>query len=88
MALVPVLALEEALPLANQTAGVIIPCQLPGLKRQENDPQLREFFHQTRANQATFIAGQDALQSGLLASPPEEVLIYPGNEELVAFAHD
>ncbi|MCP4289824.1 MAG: DJ-1/PfpI family protein [Gammaproteobacteria bacterium] len=88
LSLVPDLTLEEALPLANRTACLIIPCPATGLNRLASDPRLADFLHQAQANQATIVVGNGPIQSDLLPMIPTQVTRYPGQEDLVAFARE
>ncbi len=82
------LTLEQALPLAHQTLCLIIPASMPGLKRLDNDPRVRDFFNLAHGNQATFIAGYDVVQQQLLPAARDNVITYPNSEELIWFARE
>ena len=92
LTLYPDLILEQALPLANKTIAVIIPCGSLGTKPLENDPRLADFFHEAYESSAQFVIGQQ-LKTSYLADinllPPEQdvVITYPDDsEDLVVFA--
>ena len=89
LALVPDLSLDQALPLAAQATGVIIPATLPGLKRLQNDPRISEFLRQADLHQARFVLGaMDQAEVAALEWFPftcERVSFYPPCEDLVVF---
>jgi hypothetical protein len=91
LALVPDLTLDQALPLAPQAICVILPYASRGIKRLRNDPRIREFFHLAYAsNRAKFVVGQfnqaAIAKLGLFPVSADNVVVYPGSEDLVAFA--
>ncbi len=88
LVLVPDLTLEEALPLANRTICLVIPCQSPGLKRLQSDPRLQDFFEQIDVNKAIIVTGQAVLNLGLLPDLVEKVIFLPENEDLIVFARE
>jgi hypothetical protein len=92
LALMPDLTLDQALLLASQATCVIIPSAIGRRKQLNNDPRLRQFFEQARANQAQFITGRwyKSRPAGLeLPTPVEEsVMNYPETEDIVKFARE
>ena len=92
LALVPDLSLDQALPLAEKTRGVIFPSNPAGLKRLQSDPRVGDLLQRTTAHRAKFVLGQ--------ASPAElaeldetavdlgQILLYPPGENLLDFAHE
>jgi len=92
LALVPDLTLDQALSLARQAICVVIPATLPGLKRLQNDPRVRDFFRQADHQRARFVVGAvDQTELAKLAwfpSSNERVIFYPPCEDLVAFAQE
>jgi hypothetical protein len=90
LALTPDLTLEQALPLASQAICLVIPCASPGLRRLNNDPRLGELFRLVRSHNAKFVVGQlresDIAEFDLFSPAGDGVFIYPGREDLVAFA--
>ena len=90
LALVPDLTLTQAMPLAQQTACVIVPCEFRVMQHLKQDPRLREFFDLARSHQAKVVIGplhdSHAEDFEPLPLSPETVTIYPAAEDLVEFA--
>ena len=90
LALVPDLTLGQALLLAAQTIGVIIPSPLSGLKGLQHDPRIVEFFQQAARHQARFVLGAftqtEIAKLTWLPVPAEQITFYPPFENLVTFA--
>lgn len=51
------LTLDQALPLADQAIGVVIPCTITGLARVENDPRVGAFLRKVRGYGVRVIVG-------------------------------
>lgn len=92
LALVPDLTLDEALPLADSTICVVIPCQSPRVKQLKNDPRLHDFFDRAYANQAKFVIGQlneaDLVNLRLFPLSSPNIIFYPSPEELDKFVDE
>jgi len=92
LALVPDLTLERALPLADRASCVIIPCPLRVAQSLKNHPRLQEFFSLARSNQAKVVigplTGSDLDDLNLFSLSREDVIVYPGSEDLVQFARE
>lgn len=90
--LVPDFTLDQALPLATETACLIIPCQTLPSKHLNNDPRIRKFIEQINANQALFLVGhQDVISQIDLkqsAIAKDAMLIYPDIDQIIPFARD
>lgn len=92
MVLRPDLTLEQALRLASEVVCLIIPCTKLGLKTLVTEARLGKLLNQIKTNQGIFVIGalnDEDLTKVLPASIQiENVLVYPGNETLFAFASD
>jgi len=92
LALVPDLSLDQALPLATQALGVIIPATLAGLKRLQHDPRIREFFQQADHHRAQFVLGAvsqaEIIALGWLPYSDDRIILYPSCEDLMIFAQE
>jgi hypothetical protein len=93
LTLVPDLMLSEAVPLARQAIGVVIPCASTHLRRFANDPRLGDLLTQSQAQQARLVVREDLdpvtlLALGLSVVHEEAVAIelYPEGESLIAYA--
>jgi len=93
LALLPDLTLEQALPLANNTACLIIPYTSTGANRLKCDPRLRKFFDQAFTNRAKFVIGRlndgNVTNLGLFpTSATDNITTYPENGSMVEFARE
>lgn len=90
LALVPDLTMDQALLLASQAIGVIIPTARDSSRGFSNDPRLRQFFELASSNQAKFFSGGWAKTRpaglDLPASVEGKITIYPEDEDIVKFA--
>ncbi|MEZ4677394.1 MAG: hypothetical protein R2932_24570 [Caldilineaceae bacterium] len=91
--LVADLALDEALPLADQAACVVVPCPIELLGRFLHDPRLRIFLETATVQETPLLMAQSAAMThtaDLLSEiglyiVPELTIIYPAGEELLPF---
>ena len=92
LALVPDLTLDQALPLASQTIGLIVPAISRWHESFNNDPRLHQFFDQAHLNQAVFVIGHwdDDIATSLRLPTltDDHIIIYPDPEDLVKFARN
>lgn len=86
LVLTPDLSLAQALPLAKQALGLIIPCPLKVAQQLWHDPRLADFIAQIRAQGVRLVSGPGEEAAGELAEAIDEaVLVYPEHEDLVRF---
>jgi len=92
LALVPDLTLDQALPLAAQAIGLIIPAAAGQSQWLNNDPRLGQFFEQASSNQARFVMGSrpeiGQAELELPASVQGKVMVYPEAEGVMKFARE
>ncbi|RIK41122.1 MAG: hypothetical protein DCC55_12925 [Chloroflexi bacterium] len=84
------LTLGDALLVAHQAIGVILPCTAATVQRIDNDPRVYELLQQACANGAPLIIQHaDALRESRLKHLPvlqENINIYGEQADLIAFA--
>lgn len=86
LVLTPDLGLAQALPLAKQALGLIMPCPLNVVQQLWHDPRLADFIAQIRAEGGRLISGPgEGAAEEVAEAVGEAVLIYPEHEELVRF---
>lgn len=86
LVLTPDLSLAQALPLAKQALGLIIPCALSVAQQLWHDPRLADFITQLRAGGARLVSGPgEGAAGGVAEAVGEAVLVYPEHEDLVRF---
>jgi len=88
LALYPDMMLGEALLLAAQAGGVIIPAGVEHIKPFQNDPRLKYFLYRASANQARLVVrgGNGADEAALELFPAiDNLVMYTAQEDLGAF---
>ena len=92
LALAPDLTLDQALPLASQTVGLIIPAVSRWSESFNNDPRLHQLFEQALSHQAIVVIGHwDDATAANLRLPlltNDHIIIYPQAADLFKFAHE
>jgi len=79
------LALDQALPLAQQAAVVIMPCARDRWLTFRNDPRLLAFLAECVAHQAMILLAPPAGGHPLALPPTAQVEVYPTGTALFAF---
>jgi hypothetical protein len=91
MVIVPDLTLDQAVRLAPRVQGIVMPCDVDGLRLVRNDPRLSSLFLSATGNHALFILGEhnlEALHTLNLFPASATFAPYPEQEDLLNFAHD
>lgn len=91
LALVPDLTLEQAMPLAGQARCLVVPAAWSAVQALGNDPRWQRFFSAVEANQALVVLEPSAATDGAgqlagASASKQEVLVYPPDAEMMAFA--
>ena len=80
--------ISELSELIEQVRCIVFPCGQSSCQRMENDPRLTRLFAEAARSGAMFIVNtsRDLVQALLPSSTSQEqILIYPGKEDLSAF---
>ena len=87
--LLPDMTLEKALALANNAQCVVVPSNLSGVRRLQDDPRVSDFLAQAHRNHAMLVTEASSIPAltGLAGIPSSNgVLGYPEAQGLVTFA--
>lgn len=89
LTLVPDLTLGKALPLANRSVCIVLPCDASRIRYFSGDPRIALLFQRSVENDARFVMGafncKYRSDIAKLALPMDEVLTYPECEALFPF---
>ncbi|MEM7133672.1 MAG: hypothetical protein AAF702_45680 [Chloroflexota bacterium] len=90
LTLYPDIGLREAIDMATYTNCVVIPCELPGLKRIERDPRIYRLLDRANANNAQFVLNQSNPNTNgepsILIDYMDKVTIFPERTQIMLFA--
>jgi hypothetical protein len=86
------LTLSDALPIAHQAIGVILPCTAATMRRIDNDPRVYDLLQQACANDAMLMIQHTSVLSESrikhLVTSEHSVSLYGDTDNLTAYARN
>ena len=90
LTIVPDVALEQAIAMANRAAVVVLPGTEGAVRRLDNDPRVRELLSRAHANHAIFVTSAEAARAVATLAGGQETPVtiepYPADQGMIEFA--